>query len=422
MIPFEKHIYKNGLRLITAPLEGTEAVTCLVLVGTGSRYESDNIAGISHFLEHMFFKGAERYKNTKEVSEAIDSVGGDFNAFTGKEYTGYYIKVAKQHLTLSLDILSDMMLNASLPEKEAEKERGVIIEEINMYEDTPMIKVEEDFEELMFGKHPLGRSIAGTKQTVSATTREALQKYRQTHYRAGNIVIAISGALNQDTIQDLVARYFAFEEEPFEHKYQKYSAQARPLLKLIEKDTEQAHLILGVPACSSAENAKYPSKLLATILGGSMSSRMFMKIREEKSLCYYVSSSTDHYLDTGLFTTRAGVDLTRIEDAVQAIKDEYLLAAQEGFTEQELQKAKDYIRGKTVLRLEDSEALASLLAMQELLYNELLSPEELLAKYDEISLKEVNALAQKLFQKDLLHLTLIAPKRDAGELERILKS
>jgi len=406
---FEKHIYKNGLRLISAPLKGTSAVTCLVLVGTGSRYESDEIAGVSHFLEHMFFKGAERYKNTKEVSEAIDSVGGTFNAFTGKEYTGYYIKTAREHLELSFDILSDMLLNATLPAAEVEKERMVIVEEINMYEDAPMLKVEEDFEGLMFGKQPLGRSIAGSKETVAATTREALSKYRKSQYVPNNIVVVVSGAFKKDSLQDLVAERFTFTESSSAQGFKPFVKTKTEAELKIKKETEQAHLVLGVPACSASKEGKYATKLLSTILGGNMSSRMFMRIREERSLCYYVSSSSEHYLDTGYLATRAGVDLKRTEEAIEAIKKEYLLAAEKGFSSQELKKAKDYIRGKTILRLEDSEAVANLLGKQELLYKEVLTPKELLQKYDKVSLKDVNKLAHKLFVPAQTKLALIGP-------------
>lgn len=422
MSAFEKHIYKNGLRLITAPLKGTSAVTCLVLVGTGSRYETVQNNGVSHFLEHMFFKGGNRYKNTKEVSEAIDAVGGDFNAFTSKEYTGYYVKFAKEHLELGLDILSDMLLNATLPPEDVERERHVIIEEINMYEDTPMIKVEEEFEKLLLGKQPLGFDIAGPKETIQQMTRTDLYKYRDEQYVPGNILVILSGALDKTgNYEELVAKYFSFPESASAQKYKAYAALETPQFIAIDKPTEQAHLVLGVPACAALSNEKYATRLLSIILGGNMSSRLFLKVREQQGLCYYIRSESEHYLDTGLFTTKAGIDLQRVPDAVAAIREEYLLAARQGLSEQELKKARDFMKGKMTLALEDSEYLANLLGRQELLYNEALTPKELFAKYEEVSLKDLNELATKLFVPEKMKLAVIKPQSDNAPLEDLLK-
>lgn len=415
--------FPNGLRLITVPSEGTQAVTVLVLVGAGSRYETLDILGISHFTEHMFFKGAERYTNAKEVSATIDAVGGEFNAFTGKEYAGYYVKLASTHLVTAVDVLSDMLRFASFAPGEIEKERGVILEEFNMYLDTPMYQVGWDFERLIFGDQPLGRDQIGTRELIKNVTHQQFSDYHKQLYVPENTVIAIAGNVDSDAAKLLVETYFgdwegkkAFSFDPF------VEPKTTERLMLQEKKTEQGHLVLGVRGVDSLSPDYYTSKVLSMFLGGMMSSRMFLSVREAQGLCYYISTSTDDYLDTGAISTRAGVELSRVTDAVKAILHEYELVASEPVPEEELSKAKECLKGKIILRLEDSEELAHFHGKQALLYPFHNSLEEVIAKIDAVTVSDISRLAKELFQKDRYHLALIGPfgeKRE--ELERLVR-
>jgi predicted Zn-dependent peptidase len=430
----------SGLRVVTETLEGTKAVTALVLVKAGSRWESKEINGLSHFLEHMFFKGAKKYKNAKAVSEAIDGVGGEFNAFTGKEYAGYYVKVAAEQAGLALDVLSDMMLHARFDQEEIEKERGVILEEYNMYQDTPMYQVAWDFEKVMFGDQPLGWDEIGTKENIRRFGREDFVAYKEELYVPGNMVLCLSGAIEHDEATELAQKYFDMEEQargremvPFDRAIAKLAggelgADGAPGGQLVservtihQKKTEQAHLVLGVPGLRAEDSDFYVLKVLAAILGGNMSSRMFLAVREAKGLAYYISTGTENYLDTGALYTRAGVDTTRIEDAVQAILEEYDKIRYVEVPEDELKKGKEFLKGKLTLSLEDSETVAQMHARHELLYDKVRTYAEIIKAIDEVTAEDVKRVASDLLKDEALHLAVIGPYEDAGRFAEILK-
>jgi len=416
------HTFPNKLRLITKKLSNTKAVTVLVLAGAGSRYETLKINGIAHFLEHMFFKGAKKYKNTQEVSGTIDSIGGDFNAFTGKEYAGYYVKAASESVETAVDVLSDMLIHARFDPKDIENERGVILEEYNMYQDTPMYQIGWNFEQLIFGDQSIGRDQIGTKELISTVNREQFQEYQRQLYTPDNIVVCMVGDITPEKSQELCEKYFqlettkkALEFKPFEgHPTDKF-------IQLTNKQTKQAHLTIGFPGRSYHDTQKWALKLLAVILGGNMSSRMFLNIREKQGLCYYVRTETDEYSDTGTISTRAGVDVTRVKDAISGIVKEYKEIATNGATQAELDKAKSYLKGKMTLRLEDSEEHAHLLARQELLLNEIHTPEEINEILDAVDIEEINELASKIFDEKKLYLSLIGPYKEEEEFTKLLK-
>ncbi|MFA7685614.1 MAG: pitrilysin family protein [Candidatus Gracilibacteria bacterium] len=418
---FRKTILQNGLRVVTEKLAGTKAVTMLVLVGAGSRYEHEKIRGISHFLEHMFFKGANRFKNTKEVSEAIDSVGGVFNAFTGKEYAGYFVKVASESVGVAADVLADMLINSKFEQAEIEKERGVILEEYNMYQDTPMYQIGWDFENLIFGDQPMGWDQIGTKELIKTVNHDDFVKYQKSLYVPGNTVIAIAGNIEHKEAVDLVEKYFVMEDAKKELEFLPMEAKEGGKISLKEKKTEQAHIAIGVPGYAETHKDHWGLKLLSVILGGNMSSRMFLGVREAKGLAYYIHTSTDSYIDGGVLVTNAGVDLTRIDEAVKGIVAEYKTVVNEDVPEKELKKAKSYLKGKMVLSLEDSEEFAHLLAKYELLHGEIKSPDDLMKLIDKVTVEDIRRIAQDVLVEDKLKIAVIGPYTDEKHFGDMLK-
>ena len=420
---FRKTVLSNGLRVLTENIPGTKSVTALVLVKAGSRWEVKRINGISHFLEHMFFKGAKKYPNAKAVSEAIDGVGGVFNAFTGKEYAGYYVKLASEKTDLALDVLSDMLLHARFDQVEIEKERGVINEEFNMYQDTPMYQVAWNFERAMFGDQPLGWDEVGTKDVIAALGREDFVDYKEALYVPENMLLCLAGDVDHEKMVAMAEKYFPMEEKEVGLEMEDFVAglDSRERVSLQKKKTEQSHLVCGFPGIPADHDDYYVAKVLAAVLGGNMSSRMFLSVREEKGLCYYVSTSMEAYLDTGTFYTRAGVNVDQIDEAVKAILLEYDKVRIAGVPEEELSKAKSYLKGKLTLSLEDSESVAQTLAENELLHEHPKTYKEIAAGIDAVSEEDVKRLAKELFVEEDLTLAVIGPYDDKARFEKLLK-
>ena len=412
----------SGLPVLSIPSQSTKAVTVMVFTGAGSRYEMQNERGISHFLEHMFFKGGKKYPTTKDVSLAIESVGGEFNAFTGKEYAGYYVKVAAEHVELACDVLSDMLLQASFPSEEIDKERGVIIEEERMYQDTPMYRAGWDFEEVLFGNHPLGWDTIGTEEVIMKVTQADFQKHKDLLYTPDNTVLTFAGNISDSKAQQYAQQYFGALQGKKGRDFPAFSTFGDKRVFLRNKETEQAHLVLGVPGVSAMHKDHFAHKLLASILGGNMSSRMFLRIREARGLCYYISTETDGYLDAGALTTRAGVDQSRLQEAICAISTEYALCAKEGVTADELMHAKNYLKGRITLSLEDSEEQAHFLGKQQLLYPAVRDVSEYFAAIDNVTLEQTNALAKTLLTPDALRLVVIGKGHKEDELKQWMLS
>lgn len=411
----------NGLRIILTPIEGTKSVTVLCLVGAGSRYETHDINGISHFLEHMFFKGAQRFKNAAAVAGAIDGVGGDFNAFTAKEYAGYYVKLASHQKEVAFDVIGDMMTGATFLQEEIDKERGVIMEEYNMYQDTPMYQVGWDFEKLMFGDQPMGWDQIGTKEIIKNLTRQQFLDYKNALYTPENTVISVSGYFEEKEVMELIAKYFPIPDGKRAFDFKPYVDMPSDKKVILQhKKTEQGHIIVGFPGLPARHEDEYAEKVLSVILGGNMSSRMFTHVREQKGLCYYVRTSTDNYTDIGAISTSAGVDLTRVDDAIEAIMHEYKLITEEKVGEAELTKAKEFMKGKIILRLEDSEEYAHMMGKQVLLHDEVSSVDEILKKIDAVTAEDVYRVAKKLFVIEKCKLALIGPFEDEEHFAKLI--
>ena len=417
---FSIDVLRSGLSVVTSPSEGTESVTVHVFVGAGSRYEQGSERGISHFLEHMFFKGGRKYRSTKEVSVAIDSKGGDCNAFTGKEYAGYFVKVAAEHAELACDVLSDMLLYALFPQEDIERERGVIIEEERMYQDTPMYRAGWDFEELLFGDHPLGWDTIGEEKVIRSVQQKDFRQYKEYLYSPDNCTVVFAGNIDQARAVALGEKYFGTLAGSKERAFVPFEHYGKEKVFLRSKKTEQSHLVLGVPAVSALDKNRYAQKLLSIILGGNMSSRMFLNIREAKGICYYISTDSDSYLDAGDISTRAGVDQSRLHEAIGLILQEYLLCAEKGVSDEELQRAKDYLRGKFTLSLEDSEERAHFYGKQKLLYPEVLDIDAYLARFDAVAKKQVDTLAAKLFTPENFRLVVIGKEDNKAAMEKLL--
>ena len=412
----------SGLQILSQEQKGSESATILILVGAGSRYEVQENRGISHFLEHMFFKGGAKFKDARAVSEAIDAIGGDFNAFTGKEYAGYYVKCATEHLDTAYAVLSDMMVDAHFDQSEIEKERGVIIEEYNMYQDTPMYQVSWNFENFVLGDQALGWDTIGTKELILSVNQEDFHEYKKSLYVPKNTVIAVSGGIKHDEVVKEVEERFARiegEQTRTPAALEEFKQQKR--VHIQEKKTEQGHFVLGGKGPYAKHKDSYAFKMLAVLCGGMMSSRMFMNVREAKGLCYYISTSTDDFTDVGLISTRAGVDLKRVEDAVEAVLEEYRKLREEKVSEEELNKAKSYLKGKMKLRLEDSEEVAHMLGKQALLYDEVLTMKDVVKKIDAVTVDDIQRLAQQVFDPDNLYLSMIGPfEGNRGNLEKLM--
>ncbi len=420
---YKKTILKNGLRIITVPDKNTQAVTVLALAKVGSKYENKEINGISHFLEHMFFKGTKKRPTPMAVVETLDKIGGEYNAFTGEEYTGYYAKVEASHFDLALDWVSDIFLNSTLPAEEVKKEKGVIKEEINMYLDNPMLYVQTLWRKLLYGDQPAGWDIAGTKSTVKAISRKQLFDYRKKYYTAPNSLICIAGKINQETAVKEVKKYFSrLSKGKKINKPSVVEKQNKPKSLVHFKATDQTHLCLGVRGYNLFHPQKYVFQFLAAVLGGMMSSRLFMEVRERLGLVYYISTGVESDPDTGFLITRAGVDNKNVDKAIRAILKEYKKISQELVNPKEIKKVKDYIKGKMALSLEASDALASFYSAQELLKSEILTPQEIFREIDKVKAEDILTVAQDIFQPEKLNLALIGPFKDKKRFENLLKT
>lgn len=418
---FTKHKLKNGIRFIAAPMASTKTVTVLAVVGAGSKYENKKNNGISHFLEHMFFKGTEKRPTTQDIAEELDKVGGEFNAFTGQEYTGYYAKVDASHFDLALDVISDILINSKFDAKEIKKEKGVIIEEINMYQDTPRRYVGELFEKLLYGDQPAGWHIAGEKENILAFKRPDFLDYLKNHYIASNMTISVAGNFNKNSINEKINLYFAkIASGKAKDKAKVKEKQDRPELLLHYKKTDQTHFCLGVRTYDMFHHSKFSQEILAIILGGNMSSRLFAEVRDKRGLAYYVYTDIGKYTDSGYLVSQAGVDNKRINEAIEVIINEYKKIEKDGISEKELAKAKDFIKGKMALNLESSDEVASFLASQEILEKKIELPEEILRQINKVTVNDVNNLAKDIFQSKKLNLALIGPFKDKERFKKLL--
>ncbi len=413
---------KNKLPLIVIPMMGTKTVTVLVVVKTGSKNESKADSGLSHFVEHMFFKGTKIRPNTLALASELDALGGEYNAFTGKEYTGYFVKAEAHKLPEALDILSDMLINSNFEPEEIEREKGVIIEEINMYEDNPRAQIEDIFEELLYGDTPAGRYTIGTKGTVSSFKQVDFKRYLKTQYGVNSTFVIVAGNIKFDQVTKSVNKLFKdYPVNKFRSKVKLVEKQSVPALKIKIKATDQSHLSVGVRTFPVGHKDEFALKLLAVILGGSMSSRLFIELRERRGLAYYVRTNNEHYTDSGYLVTQAGVPKDKLEESAQLIVAAYQKMIDEDVTEAELKRAKDLYSGRLAIQLEASDDVANWYAGRAVMERSLIAPEEFLQKIKAVTISDIRRVAKNIFVEKNLNLAVIGSRADEKQLRAALK-
>lgn len=421
---FSKHTLSNSVRAIIAPLKDTKTITVLVLFGVGSRYEQEKINGISHFIEHMMFKGTKMRPNSLAISKELDGVGAEYNAYTTKEVTGYWIKANAEKLELALDMVSDMLYNSKFDAAEIEREKKVICEELHMYKDNPIMYVDTLLEKIMFESSPLGWDIGGEDPIILSLTREDMVHFRDSHYHGQNLVVGVAGNVTEERGLALIKRYFgaSWEQTNQQNVYLPYAVvpKKKPTVLVHYKDTEQVQIDMGFHGYAVSDPRVYAAALLGTILGGTMSSRLFIQIREKQGLCYSIRAGHQSFLDTGIFSIQTGLDKSRIEKAITLIVKELNKAAEKGVTIAELKRAQEYVKGKTALQFEDSENVVSWYVSQELLTKEILTPEEKLEKVMAVTRSDIAKAAADILQNKDLHLAIIGPYKDAVTFEKLL--
>ena len=419
---YKKNIFKNGLRVISVPMQNTRAVTVLVMVGAGTKYETKDTNGISHFLEHMFFKGTKKRPNTLKVAETLDRIGGEYNAFTSKEFTGYWAKVECSHLDLALDWVSDILLNSQFKEKEIEKEKGVIIEEFNMYLDTPIALIGDLWEKLLYGDQPAGWMTLGRKENILRFRRKDFIRYLKTHYSSKKTVICVAGNLDSADVEKKVRKYFSkIQDIQPSSKPSVVEKQTVPNSLVYFKETDQTHIALGVRGYSLFHKERFAQILLAKILGGFMSSRLFISVREKRGLAYYIRTVSESTTDTGYLVTFAGIDNRNVGEAIKIILKEYNDLKRKRISNSELKKAKDNLRGSILLSLESSDVQASFYATQEILTGKVLTPEEKIDQLEKVTPKDIQKVARAIFKPENLNLVLIGPFREKQRFNNLLK-
>lgn len=406
----------NGLRLVTYPMPHLESVTVMVSVGAGSRYENKKINGLSHFLEHMAFKGTKKRPTALAIATQVDAVGGLFNAYTDKEFTGYYLKLAAKHKKLAFDILADILTNSLLKAEEIEKEKGVIIEEINMRNDTPTIQAWDAFAELLYGDTPMGWDIAGEKETVRAIQRHDFVSYLNRLYYPQNMVVAVAGKIKPDEAKQLTERYFCLQPKTGKKVSKGIAlAQKKPQIRLVYKKTDQAHFCLGVPGYSIFHKDRWVFGALSGVLGSGMSSRLWLEIREKRGLAYYVRTSHDVYTDSGYLINRAGVKLEKTDEAIKIIVDQMQRLVTEKVNSKELNKVKEMWKGNIILGMEDSQDVAERCALQLVLENNIRTLKQTLKFIDKVTVEDVQRVAKDLFRPEKLNLVIVGPYKRSLE-------
>jgi predicted Zn-dependent peptidase len=413
----------NGLRILTAPIDSAQSVTCAFMLAAGSRYETPETNGIAHFSEHMFFKGTERRPTARDISKEIDAIGGEFNAFTGKEYTGYYVRCAAESRDVALDVLVDMLRHSKFDPDEIEREKGVIIEEMNMYYDTPRDFIGGVYEELLYGDQPLGWDIIGRKETVRGASRDTFMSYVDRWYKPARMVVGVGGKIGEglhERVEELLGDMP--QGETGEPEPARVSPNGNAQVKVHTKSSDQAHVCLGVHSYPLLHPDRYVLQVLATILGGGMSSRLFTEVRERRGLAYYVYGLNHSYTDAGSLYAQAGVDINRIDDAVSTIGAELRKIAKEAVPADELEKGKSFAKGRFVLQLETSQGLVMFGLRREVLEGKTPDPEEIIAELEKVTAEDVQRVAQDLIDRQGLKLAVIGPFDDAARFEKLLTS
>ena len=418
---FGKTTLPNGLRVITVPQKETKTVTVLALIGTGSKYETKKINGLSHFLEHMFFKGTKSRPSHVEVTEPIDRVGGIFNAFTTEDWTGYFIKTDTKHIDLNLDLVSDIFLYPLFPEQEMAKEKTVVIEEINMYKDNPTMRIRDLWGEHLYGDQPAGWNIAGTKESVLGLSRQDLLEYVDHQYVASHVVLVVAGNINPAEVARKAAKLFAgMRVSGFKDKLKVKESQKKPEVLVEYRKTDQIHIALGVRAFPLSHPLRYAQELLALLFGGMFTSRLFLEVREKLGIAYSISTTSDANADTGFLVTNAGIKQDSVMLAIQTILKEYGRLRQEPISPKELRKIKDHAIGQSTIALESSDANAFFYGIQEVLEHKTSTPEEVYGKIQAVTAEDMRMLAQEIFQNNRLNLVILGPFKKKESFEKLL--
>jgi predicted Zn-dependent peptidase len=420
MAAFERHTLPNRLRILTAPMPEAQSVSCFVMLAAGSRYETRETNGIAHFAEHMFFKGTERRPTARDIAGEVDAIGGEFNAFTSKEYTGYYVKCAAEHRDVALDVIVDMLRNSKFDATEIEREKGVIIEEMNMYYDTPRDFIDGVYERLVYGDHPLGWDIIGRKETVQDATRETFLDYVGHWYKPSRMVVGVGGRIGEGLVGRIEELFGDLEDTPTGSPLPALATPNGSRVEVHTKQSDQAHICLGVRSRPLVDPDRYVLMVLSTVLGGGMSSRLFTEVRERRGLAYYVYATNHSYTDAGSLYSQAGVDIDRIDEAIATVADELKKIASEAVPADELRKAKSFAKGRFVLQIESPHGLITFGLRREVLEERAPEPEEVLAEVEAVTAADVQRVAQELIDDRALRLAVIGPFEDAERFKRLL--
>lgn len=418
----QKTVLDNGLRIITETMPHTHSVSICIFVGVGSRYENNDNSGVSHFIEHLLFRGTEKRPESRIISEAIEGIGGILNGGTDKEITVYWCKVPQNHFTTAMDVLTDIILHARFDPDDIEKERRIIIEEIKMTYDSPDMEVNHLIDKLLWHGSPLGRDVGGDKKSVSAITREAMLAYMKLGYLPSNTVVTVAGNIEHEEVVEAVNSSLGdWVNRTHSHKYKPYKPKKCPQIKIKKRKIEQAHLCLALPGLSRSHPKRYHLDVLNIILGVGMSCRLFAEVRDKLGLAYTISSYAEHFSDCGSLIVYAGVEPKKLSTAVSVILEQFALFKEKPVLEVELNKAKEMAKGRILLRMEDSRHVASWLGSQEILNNKILAVEDVVAIIDAVTAREIRKVACELMDENLIKLAVVGPVDKDESLESLLK-
>ncbi|HRY30882.1 MAG TPA: pitrilysin family protein [Candidatus Paceibacterota bacterium] len=418
---YKKRILPNGLRIITVPMKESQTAIVTVLVEAGSEYENKKTSGLSHFLEHMCFKGTKS-RTGEQICYELDSLGAENNAFTGHERTGYYAKARFEKINQLIDIVSDIYLNPIFPGKDIEIERGVILEEINMYEDIPMRKIHDIYSKLLFGNQPAGFEISGPRENVKTFSRKDFLNYYRKHYIPQKTVVVVSGNINEaKVLEEIKKRFGSLSRRPIIKKPKTIVAQNQPRLKIVDKKIDQTHIIIGFRSFNLYDKRNHALTIAATVLGSGMSSRLFKKMRDELGLCYYVRAASLPSIDYGDFIVTIGAANKRALEAIKVLAEEFKKIRDEIIPRKELNKAKDIILGKLANNLESSEDWADYYGEQEIVHEKILTPSEYAKRIKKVSAADVRKALKSIIRDKGLNLAIIGPQKDTDAFRRALK-
>ena len=418
---YNSTVLDNGVTVLTSSMPHTRSVSMAIFVGAGSRYESDEIAGVSHFLEHLLFKGTKNWPTAREISEAVEGVGGVMNASTDREMTVFWCKVAGLHFRTAMSVLVDMMLNPLLDPVEVEKEREVVLEELRMINDYPTNRVDLLIDETLWPSQPMGRDVGGSQDSVKSISVEQIQEYVRRQYNPGNAVVAVAGQISHEEVVDLLSEALKdwAPQEPMSW-YPVQDGQDTPRIRVEQRKTDQAHLCVGLPGLPLAHPDRYTLGLLNVILGEGMSSRLFLELREKQSLAYDVHSSINMFRDCGSLIVYCGVEPKKSERAVSAILEQ-LTSLQQGIPQGEMEKARELSKGRMLLRMEDSRSVAMWIGAQEALTGRVRTVDEVVERLDAVSTDDIERVAGDLIREDVLNLAVVGPYRSERRFKSLLK-